>query len=167
VVVLAAEAVAEAVDAGTRAWGVPGQVVREESRRRCAMAAATAALACSGTVTTELAMMGAPVVVGYRLDPLAYPIAKVLIRTPYITLLNIAAQKMVAPEFIQGACEGSRLAAALTQLLGDPVTRSQRVGAQLAAIEIMRGGISDPAGAAADAVIASATEAAHRRQLSA
>ncbi len=155
VVIIAAEAVAEQVEAGTRAWGIHCTIVRGEARRRTAMAAATAALACSGTVTTELAMMGAPVVVGYRLDPLAYPVAKILIRTPYITLLNIAAGLMVAPEFIQGACSGPRLAATLSPLLHDPVTQGRQVAAQDAALEIMRGDISDPVDAAADAVIAS------------
>jgi lipid-A-disaccharide synthase len=155
VVVIAAEAVAEQVESGTRAWSIHSTVVHGEGWRRSAMAAATAALACSGTVTTELAMMGAPVVVGYRLDPLAYPVAKILIRTPHITLLNIAAGSMVAPEFIQGACAGPRLVAALSPLLHDPVARGRQVAAQNAALQIMRGGISNPAAAAADAVIAS------------
>jgi hypothetical protein len=48
--------------------------------------------------------------------------------------------------------------------LHDPVTRSRQVEAQLAALEIMRGGISDPAGAAADAVIASAAAMAPLRR---
>ena len=34
------------------------------------MRAATVALACSGTVTTELALAGCPMVVAYRLGPL-------------------------------------------------------------------------------------------------
>ena len=155
VVVLAAEAVAEKVEVEARAWGFQNTVVHGETRRRLAMAAATAALACSGTVTTELAMMGAPVVVGYRLDSLAYPVARALIRTQYITLLNIAAGSMVAPEFIQGACTGPRLTAALSPLLSDPDRRRTQVAAQFAALEIMRGGVANPAHAAADAVIAS------------
>jgi lipid-A-disaccharide synthase len=162
VVVLAADAVAEQVEAGARSWAVPCRVVQGENSRRCAMAAATLALACSGTVTTELAAMGAPIVVGYRLDPLAYPIAKALIRTPYITLLNVAAGRMVAAELIQGACTGPRLAAALSPLLHDEAVRNAQIEAQFAALEIMRGGVSEPAVAAASAVIAAASAAAPR-----
>ena len=46
------------------------------------MKAATVALACSGTVTTELALAGCPMVVGYRLGPVTYALLKRLIRTP-------------------------------------------------------------------------------------
>jgi lipid-A-disaccharide synthase len=154
VVVLAADAVSEEVAAGAAAWDARVNIVRGEAKRRSAMAAATAALACSGTVTTELAVAGAPVIVAYRLDPLTYPIAKLLIRTPYITLLNVAAGGWVAPEFVQGACTGPRLAAALAPLLDTPTVRGHQIEEQFKALEIMRGGIADPSAAAAEAVIA-------------
>jgi lipid-A-disaccharide synthase len=118
------------------------------------MAAATAALACSGTVTTELALAGAPMVVAYRLGPFTYPIVRALIRTPYITLFNVVAGRAVAPELIQGACTGERLAAALAPLLDDAGLRVRQSQAQRDAVERMRGGISDPSAAAAEAVIA-------------
>jgi lipid-A-disaccharide synthase len=44
-------------------------VVEGEGPKRDAMKAATVALACSGTVTTELALAGVPMVVGYRDGP--------------------------------------------------------------------------------------------------
>ena len=43
------------------------------------MKAATVALACSGTVTTELALAGCPMVVGYRLGPVTARIVQRLI----------------------------------------------------------------------------------------
>ena len=159
IVLLAADAMAGEV-AMAAAWPFPAEIVTGEARRRSAMAAATAALACSGTVTTQLAMAGAPVVVAYRLDPFTAPIAKLLIRTPYITLFNVAARRMVAPELIQEACTGPRLAEALAPLLDVPVARERQVKAQFEAVELMRGGITDPAGAAADVVIAQLAERA-------
>ena len=45
-------------------------------------------------------------VVGYRLGPLTHAILKRLIRTPFITLFNIAAQAFIAPEFVQDECTG-------------------------------------------------------------
>ncbi len=159
IVVLAADAMAGEVATAT-AWPFPAEIVIGESRRRSAMAAATAALACSGTVTTQLAMAGAPVVVAYRLDPFTAPIARLLIRTPYITLFNVAARRMVAPELIQEACTGPRLAAALAPLLDNPAARERQIKAQFEAVEHMRGAITDPAGAAADVVIARLAERA-------
>jgi lipid-A-disaccharide synthase len=154
IAVLAAEAVAEAVALGVERWAAPTLVVRDEQARLSAMAAATAALACSGTVTTELALMGAPMVVAYRLDLFTAPIAKALLRTRYITLFNVAAGREVAPELVQSQCTGPRLARALEPLIDDPQARRRQADAQSAALEIMRGGIADPADAAARAVIA-------------
>ncbi|MGH7024972.1 MAG: lipid-A-disaccharide synthase [Caulobacteraceae bacterium] len=153
-VLIAADAVAAEVEERVRTWPVAAHIRAGEEARRDAMAAASAALACSGTVTTQLALAGAPVVVAYRLDAGTAVIARLLIRTRYITLMNVAAKREVAPEFVQEACTGPRLAAALAPLLDDPKARARQSADQAAALEIMRGGIVDPAGAAADAVIA-------------
>jgi lipid-A-disaccharide synthase len=167
VTVLAADAVAEQVASGVAAWSTPVHVARGEGAHAGAMAAATAALACSGTVTTQLALAGAPLVLAYRLDAFTYPIAKLLLRTPYISLLNVAAGREIAPEFLQGDCTGGKLAAALAPLLDDPERRSAQIIAQSAALEIMRGGVADPAAAAADAVIARLNAGAQPRASSA
>jgi len=153
VVVAAAETVADAVKARVAGWRRPAPVIEGEAARLDAMRAATVALACSGTVTTELALAGAPMVVAYRLGAVAHLIVKALIRTPYITLFNVAAQAFVAPELVQGRCNGPALAREIALRLDDPNLRASQIAAQNAALEIMRGGIADPAGAAAEAVI--------------
>jgi lipid-A-disaccharide synthase len=66
----------------------------------------------------------------------------------------VAAGRAVAPELLQGDCTGSRLAAAIAPLLDDPDLQARQAKAQRSAVEKMRGGIADPSGAAADAVIA-------------
>ena len=152
IVVAAAETVAPAVKARVSGWG-RALVIEGGAARLDAMRAATVALACSGTVTTELALAGCPMVVAYRLDMLSHLIVKPLIRTPYVTLFNVAAKAFVAPELIQSRCNGPALAREIALRLDDPALRAGQVAAQNAAIEIMRGGIDDPAGAAADAVI--------------
>jgi lipid-A-disaccharide synthase len=118
------------------------------------MRAATVALACSGTVTTELALARCPMVVAYRLGPLTHAIVKRLIRTPYITLFNVAAKAFVAPELVQDDCTGEALAHEAALRLDDPALRARQVAAQTAALELMTGGIDDPTGAAADAIVA-------------
>ena len=148
-----AESVADRVKAHLANWSSRPLLVEGEAARLSAMRAATAALACSGTVTTELALAGCPMVVAYKLDLLTHPIAKVLVRTRYITLFNVAAQAFVAPERVQGACRADILAADLARLLDDEPAREAQVAAQTAALKLMRGGIADPIAAAADAVV--------------
>lgn len=139
-----------------RTWaaGLPNAVLVEgEDDKSAAMQAATAALACSGTVTTELALAGCPMVVGYRLGALTYAILRRMLTARYITLFNIAADAEVAPERIQDRCNGPELAAAVAPLLDNPTRRAAQVEAQDAALIRMGRGGPDPALFAAETII--------------
>jgi lipid-A-disaccharide synthase len=153
VVIPAAPTVAEAVKARVAGWPHRAHVVEGEAAKRDAMVAATMALACSGTVTTELALAGCPMVVGYRLGPLTHAILKLLIRTRYVTLFNIAAQDFVAPEMIQDDCNGPDLAREVARRLDDADLRRRQVERQNEALLKMGRGGPDPNEAAADAVL--------------
>ncbi len=128
-------------------------VVEGEAAKLSAMKAATAALACSGTVTTEVASAGVPMVVGYALGNVTHAVLKRLIRTPYITLFNIAAQAFVAPELIQDDCNGPALAREIALRLDEPDLRQSQADAQTAALLKMGRGGPDPSEVAADAVL--------------
>lgn len=91
-----------------------------------AFAAADAALAKSGTVTTELAINGCAMVVAYRVDPLTAAWARLVITTKYATILNIVAGRMVVPELLQGKCRAEFLAADLLALLTDRELRLEQ-----------------------------------------
>lgn len=160
VVVPVAQTVAEAVRRATADWAGRVTLVDDPQLKDQAMAGADVALACSGTVTTELAMAGPPVVVGYRLGGLSYAILKRMVRTPWISLVNIAAGRMVMPEFIQQRCTASNLAAAVETLLSDASARSAQAEAQQSALTQMGRGGPDPSEAAANVVLAFAGRAA-------
>jgi lipid-A-disaccharide synthase len=153
VVIPAAPTVADAVKSRVAGWPFRATVVEGEAAKLDAMKAATVALACSGTVTTELALAGLPMVVGYRIGPVTYAIVKRLIRTKYITLFNIAAGEAIAPELIQADCNGPALARELALRLDDPQLRARQIAAQNAALDRMGRGGPDPSEAAADAVL--------------
>lgn len=150
VVIPAAPTVADAVKARASGWA---HIVEGEAAKLDAMKAATVAMACSGTVTTELALAGVPMVVGYRLGALTHAILKRLIRTPYITLFNIAAKAFVAPELVQDDCNGPNLAREVGERLDDPALRSAQVEAQTAALSKMGRGGPDPSEVAADTIL--------------
>ena len=152
-VIPAAPTVAGAVKARVAGWTGRAHVVEGEAAKLDAMKAATVALACSGTVTTQLAIAGAPMVVGYRLGPITHAIMKRLIRTRYVTLFNIAANAEIAPELIQDACNGPALAAEVARRLDDETLRRAQVREQYAALEKMGRGGPDPDEAAAEAVL--------------
>jgi lipid-A-disaccharide synthase len=124
-------------------WTCWHRLAGEETRKEDVFAAATAAIACSGTVTTEVGLQGAPVVVGYRLDWPTWAIARGLgiYRAPFATLMNLAAGREIAPEFLQTRCTPANLAAAAAPLLDDPAARAAQIAAQdEALIRMGRGG---------------------------
>ena len=154
VVIPAAPTVAELVKARVAGWAHRAHVIEGEEGKLDAMKAATVALACSGTVTTELALAGVPMVIGYRLGPVtAWIVQNLLLRTKWVTLFNIAAQDFVAPELIQKYCTGPILAREVALRLDDAELRANQVVAQYAALDKMGRGGPDPSEAAADAVL--------------
>jgi lipid-A-disaccharide synthase len=88
-----------------------------------ALRRATAALACSGTVTMECAYFRLPTVILYRTSFLTYHAAKQLINVPYLGMPNLLAGDMVYPEFIQHAATPPNLAVPLQRFLQDPAAR--------------------------------------------
>ena len=154
VVVPAASTVAQAVKARVAAWPFRAHVIEDDDLKDDAMAAGTVALACSGTVTIELALAGCPMVVGYITGAVTYSLLKVLFKPRWVTLFNIAAQETIAPELLQDACTGEALAAEVARRLDDSALRAAQVAAQNAALDRMGRGMPDPSEAAADALLA-------------
>jgi lipid-A-disaccharide synthase len=158
VVVGAAATVADAVKARVAGWRHRARVIEGEQNKFDAMRAATLALACSGTVTTELAVAGCPMIVAYRGHPATAVVARMVLRTRFFTLFNIAADRAVAPEFLQERCNGPAIAAEAAALLDDPARREAQAAAQTEALAKLGLGDGDPFEAAADAVIDLARE---------
>ena len=153
VVVPAAYTVAEAVKARVAGWPFRAHVIEDEGLKDDAFLAGDVALACSGTVTTELALAGRPMVVGYKTGAVTYAIVKRLMKPRWITLFNIAAGKAVAPELIQDACEGEGLAREVAIRLDDRALRQRQAAEQYAALDKMGRGMPDPSEAAATALL--------------
>lgn len=77
------------------------------------------AIACSGTVTFELAMFSVPTVVMYKMAWSTYLIASLLVKLDAISMANIILGKRVFPEFIQQEATAANLADALDLILND------------------------------------------------
>ena len=154
VVIPVAETVAGLVREAVATWRVRPDLIEDETLKVDALCAGTAALACSGTVSTELALARRPMVVAYRVGEVTYRLLKRLIRTPYASLVNIAAGAPVIPELLQHEATGPKLAQAVGRLLDDADARARQVAAQDAALLKMGKGQGDPATKAAEAVIA-------------
>jgi lipid-A-disaccharide synthase len=108
-------------------WPTPVHVVESDAEKFAAFDAADAALAASGTVTSELALAKTPMVVGYRLGSITYALVRRFLLVPYIVLINLILDRQAVPEFLQAACEPQTLARALKPLLSDTPERAKQL----------------------------------------
>lgn len=89
------------------------------------IASADVVLTVSGTATLEIMLLKRPMVVAYRMAWLTYQIAKRLVKLPYISLPNILAEEMTAPEFIQDQATPEQLGQALIDWLENDERRDK------------------------------------------
>lgn len=128
-----------------------------------ALLASDVALLASGTATLEAMLAKRPMVVGYRVSPLSYRIARALrmIRTDVYSLPNILARASgmgdtpLVPELMQDECTVENLSAATLDLFRDSTRRGQIVAAFERLHRDLRG---DPNGHAADRAAAAIAE---------
>jgi lipid-A-disaccharide synthase len=132
-----------------------------------AMLAADVVLLASGTATLEAMLAKRPMVVGYRVAPMSYRIARALkmLKTDIYALPNILARasgmhgELLVPEFMQDDCTAANLAAATLALFQN----SERRGAIVSAFEqlhtALRSGLEGHAGERAAAAIAELVDA--------
>lgn len=93
------------------------QTVRERSHD--VLACCDAAMVASGTATLEVALMGVPMAILYKVSPLTYALLKPLIRIPNIGLANIVAGRRVVQEFVQGAADPKAISSEISHILDD------------------------------------------------
>jgi lipid-A-disaccharide synthase len=84
-----------------------------------ALAHAEMALAASGTVTIEAALLGCPLVTFYKVNALSWILGRWLVRVPFLSMVNLVAGRKIAPELIQGEMTGERIAVEAIRLLDD------------------------------------------------
>jgi lipid-A-disaccharide synthase len=109
------------------------------------------ALAASGTVTIEAAILGTPMIAFYRVNSLSWLMGKHLVKVPFYSMVNLVAGRRIVPEFIQNDVTAARLADEALWLLGDPTARDRmRVELRTVAQKLSRA--QDPMEVAASVV---------------
>ena len=132
-----------------RKRGLDYAVVTEDKYE--AIAFSDLALTCSGTVTLEAALLGTPMIVIYRLSLLSWLLGRLVVRVPYISLVNLVAGRRVVPELIQGKVTSRELARESIRILNDGEV-SERIRQDLVEVKSKLGGVG-ATGRAADIAI--------------
>jgi lipid-A-disaccharide synthase len=102
------------------------------------------ALVTSGTATLETALMEVPMVIVYRVSLISYWVGKMVVKVPYIGLVNLVAGEQVVPELIQDEVTPQRLSdEALAILESDQIKEDMRRKLQMVTERLGRGGASE------------------------
>jgi len=126
-------------------------IVRGRSRE--VMAAADVVLLASGTATLEAMLLKKPMVVGYRLSNLSFRIVSKMVKSPYIALPNLLAQKSLVPEFIQDDATPQSLGDAVLERLENPQERERLTTAFTEIHQTLRQNADEQAASAIAALI--------------
>ncbi|MFO1390280.1 lipid-A-disaccharide synthase [Cellvibrio sp.] len=96
----------------------PIQLFNGNSHR--VMAAADVLLLASGTVALEALLLKKPMVVAYKMAPLTFKILSWLVKTPFVSLPNLLANKLLVPELLQDNATPEKLSAAVMHYFENP-----------------------------------------------
>jgi lipid-A-disaccharide synthase len=123
---------------------IPGATIQiAEGETWDVLAHTDLALAASGTVTIEAAVLGAPMVTFYKVTPLSWLLGRLLVNVPFYSMVNLVAGRAVVPELMQNEMSGGRLASEALRLLNDPAARSE-MRRELRTVARKLSGIEDP-----------------------
>lgn len=150
------------IEALAAQWPIRPTLVHGEAEKFAAFRRAHAALAASGTVTLELGLAGVPMVVAYRVDPIAR-VLKRFLKVRSIVLANLILDENAVPEFLDEDGSPEVLARTLIALLQDGPARTRQLDALATLAERMRVD-RPPSDAAAAIVVEGAETGAGRRQ---
>lgn len=91
-----------------------------------ARAAADLTIVSSGTATLETAILDRVMIIGYKMHPVSYFLARLFVKVPYFGLANLAAGEKIAPEFLQDEFNPENLEQQAVTLLTDQEARHKQ-----------------------------------------
>lgn len=101
-------------------------VIAEQGARQV-LTASDVALVASGTATLETALCHTPMVVAYRMHWLSHAIIRRMLRTAWVALPNIIANRGLVPELLQAQATPVNLAQTLSKLFNDDSARQAQL----------------------------------------
>ena len=133
--------------------GLPIIVVNNESDRHDAFVAADLAVAASGTVALELAMVDVPHVITYRVAPLTAWFAKHFLHIQFVNLSNILLGREIVPELLQNDCNVDKIMYYMEEFLKKGPLYERQMEGFVKVREILGLGEQSPSANAADVIL--------------
>ena len=113
---------------------------------------ADVALAASGTVTMEAAILGTPMVTFYKVTALSWHAGRRLVKVPFLSMVNLIAERRIVPELIQDEMTPENISEAASRLLADPA-EAAKMRAELRQVRAALTSEGDPFERAAQSIV--------------
>ncbi len=111
-------------------------------RRFQALASSHLALCAAGTATLEVGLLGTPMIVTHRVTAASALVGRLLLRLPYVSLVNLVLQRDAVPELLQERADADEICREAAGLLAD----RERIRTMRSDLSLLRDRIG-PAGA--------------------
>ena len=85
------------------------------------------AIAKSGTVSLEICNLKIPYIILYKMNLINFFIVKILVKTKFANIINIAAKKEIIPELLQGKCNPKNIFNKVTYFLDNPKKMEEQI----------------------------------------
>lgn len=128
----------ELTNALTASWSPAPRIITNADNKKDLFAAATAALAKSGTIGLECVLAGLPSINVYRAHPLTAMVVRRLLKTPFVSIANMLLGRLVIAELLQEHASPEAIVNALAPLLADTPERRAQLEA-IAEIPVLLG----------------------------
>ena len=132
--------------------GLPIIVVNNESDRHDAFCAADVAVAASGTVALELAMVDTPHIIGYKLSVASAWLAKHFLKIQFVNLSNILLGREIVPELLQENCNEEKILYYVEELLKKQTLYDRQIEGFSKVKEVLGLGEQTPSANACDVI---------------
>jgi len=133
--------------------GLPVIIVNTESDRYDAFRAADVAIAASGTVALELAMVDVPHLIAYRVSPLTAWLARHILKIQFVNLSNILLGREIVPELLQEDCNVERILYYVEEFLKHDILYERQLEGFAKVREILGWGEQTPSANACDEIL--------------
>mgnify|MGYP001193990693 CR=1 FL=1 len=85
------------------------------------------AIAKSGTVSLEISNFKIPSLILYKMNFINFLIVKMLVKTKFANIINIAAKKEIIPELLQGDCNPKNISSKTIDFLDNPERMEEQI----------------------------------------
>ena len=145
--------VTDTVKSMVKSWKFNIYFTETDEEKYDAMAASNVALAASGTVCLELALANLPNVTMYKMSWITNLLAKLLVKTKYVNLVNVLFDKEIVPELLLMACTPSNITSKLLKIIQDSSIRQKQSKYFGLVAERLQNGENKPSEIAAKAIL--------------